>query len=105
MVNHYLFSLMRLCICCFVQVLKLRGQQFLWGGRECDEARELQQELLEVERWAHQVKGCAAVTLADRGLHQLTFQWKHAAESGLESNQALGCSLRDGPSPEAIIHD
>ena len=42
-----------------LQGLKLAGQQFLWGGRECDEARRLQQQLLEVEQWAQQVGvGC-----------------------------------------------
>jgi hypothetical protein len=35
--------------------LKQQGQQFLWGGRECDEARRLQQQLLEVEDWVKQV--------------------------------------------------
>jgi hypothetical protein len=43
--------------------LKLQGQQFLWGGRECDEARRLQQQLLEVEQWVHQVR-CAVRTPA-----------------------------------------
>lgn len=39
-----------------VRTLLLQGQQYQWGGRDCGEARALQQRLQEVQLWADQVR-------------------------------------------------